>query len=258
MKRFSILLYGVIMYSLQVATLLYLIGFIGNILVPKGIDGPLQIPLWQAILTNIILVALFVLQHSVMARPWFKKWLTQYIPQPMERSTYGFFTFVSLGILFLFWQPVGGVLWNVENGIAVGALWAIYALGWSILLVSTFLINHFDLFGLRQVWLNFINKPYTHLKFKTPLFYKWMRHPLYFGFLLAFWSAPTMSANRFLLSTLFTLYILKAIQWEEKDLITHFGETYKKYISKVPKILPSFSAKSTTTPPTYETYIKGN
>lgn len=258
MKRFAFLLYGVLVYTAFFATFLYLIGFVGNIFVPKGIDGPLQLPLWQALIINAGLILLFALQHSTMARPWFKKWWVKFIPEPIERSTFVLFTVIVLVTLFFFWQPMGGQLWAFEDGMLAGILWALFALGWTILLVSTFLINHFDLFGLRQVWLNFNKKPYTHLKFRTPFFYKWVRHPLYLGFILAFWSAPVMSCNRFVLATLLTLYILKAIQWEEKDLVAHFGETYKKYISKVPKILPSFSTKSTPTPPTYETYIKGN
>jgi protein-S-isoprenylcysteine O-methyltransferase Ste14 len=258
MKRFAFLLYGVIVYTGFFAAFLYLIGFVGNIIVPKGIDGPLAMPLWQALSINFGLVLLFAVQHSIMARGWFKKWWTKFVPEPIERSTYVLFTVIALVLLFVFWQPMGGEIWSIENGLIVGILWALFVLGWTILLVSTFLINHFDLFGLRQVWLNFRQKPYTHLKFRTPFFYKWIRHPLYFGFILAFWSAPEMSSNRFVLSILFTLYILKAIQWEEKDLITHFGETYKKYASRVPKILPTFSNKEISQQPTYETYIKGN
>lgn len=257
MKRLTFFLYGVIVYTLFFATFLYLIGFIGNLLVPKGIDGPLEVPFWQALLTNLLLVAIFSIQHSIMARSWFKKWWTRYIPEPIERSTYVLFTVIALVLLFVFWQPMGGTIWSVENGLITGTLWALFALGWTILLVSTFLINHFDLFGLRQVWLYLLNKPYTNLKFSTPLFYKWVRHPLYFGFILAFWSAPEMSVARLFLSVVFTLYILKAIRWEENDLLSHFGESYRKYAGKVPMIFPSFMSKKEEKP-AFETFIKGN
>ena len=257
MKRIAFFLYGVIVYLLFFATFLYLIGFVGNLLVPKSIDGPLEVTLFQAILINTSLIAIFVIQHSVMARGWFKRWWTKIVPEPIERTTYVLFTVLALVLLYAFWEPMGGTVWSIENGVVVGALWALFALGWTILLISTFLINHFDLFGLRQVWLYLLNKPYTHLKFQTPLFYKWIRHPLYFGFILAFWAAPIMSVTRLFLSIAFTLYILKAIQWEEKDLISHFGDTYKKYAKRVPMIMPSF-AKSSEDQPTLETYIKGN
>ena len=257
MKRTAFLLYGVMVYALFQAAFLYLIGFVGNILVPTSIGGPLEVPLWQAIITNIGLVLLFAVQHSIMARLWFKRWWTQYVPEPIERSTFCLFTVIVLGILYLFWQPMGSTLWNIENGLITGMLWAIFALGWTIVLLSTFMINHFDLFGLRQVWLYFQKKPYTHLKFKVPLFYKYVRHPLYFGIILAFWAAPTMSAGRFFFAVLFTLYILKGIQLEEKDLVTFFGDRYRKYAKRVPMIIPTFRRKKDSQP-TFETIIKGN
>ena len=256
MKRFAVLLYGVVVYAVFFATFLYLIGFFGNLLVPKGIDGALEVPLWQGILTNVLLVVLFAVQHSIMARPWFKKWWAKFIPEPIERSTYVLFTVLVLAALFFFWQPLGGIVWAVEDSYLSGALWAMFGLGWTILLVSTFLINHFDLFGLRQVWLYFLGKPYTHLKFRIPLFYKWVRHPLYLGFVLAFWAAPVMSISRLFLAVTFTLYILKAIRWEEKDLLQHFGEKYRQYSERVPMILPSFSSKKPIGS-AYETIMKG-
>ena len=233
-----------------------IIGFVGNLLVPKAIDGALEVPMWQAILTNLGLIVLFGIQHSVMARPWFKEWWTKYVPKPMERSTYVLFTVFVLAALFAFWQPLGGVVWAIEDSFLSGALWALFALGWTILLVSTFLINHFDLFGLRQVWLYFRGKEYKHLKFRIPVFYKYMRHPLYFGFLMAFWAAPVMSVSRLFLAIGFTAYVLKAIRWEEKDLLEHFGEKYRQYSERVPMILPSFFKKKRSTP-TYETLMKG-
>ncbi len=244
MKKLVALLYGVIVYLIFFATFLYLIGFVGNLFVPKGVDGPLTVPLWQALLTNISLLLLFAIQHSVMARSWFKQWWTKYIPEPIERSTYVLFTVLALVTLFLFWQPMGGTVWAVENGFLTGVLWAVFALGWAILLVSTFLINHFDLFGLRQVWLYFRGTTYQPLPFRLPLFYKWVRHPLYFGFVLAFWAAPVMSVTRLFLAIAFTAYILRAIRWEEKDLLTHFGEKYHQYRERVPMLFPTLFRKT--------------
>ena len=255
MKRFAVLLYGVVVYLIFFATFLYLIGFVGNLLVPKSLDGALQVPLLQALLTNVILVLIFGIQHSTMARPWFKKWWKKYIPDPIERSTYVLFTVLALVALFAFWQPLGGIVWSVEDSYFAGVLWALFALGWTILLVSTFLINHFDLFGLRQVWLYFRGKPYEPLRFRLPLLYKWVRHPLYLGFILAFWAAPTMSYSRLFLAALFTAYILRAIRWEEKDLVTHFGEKYRSYQERVPMLLP-FGKKRKS--PAYETLMKGD
>jgi protein-S-isoprenylcysteine O-methyltransferase Ste14 len=255
MKRFAVLLYGVVSYAIAFASLLYFIGFTGNLFVPKGVEGDLGIPFWQAILINVLLIVLFSVQHSVMARPWFKQWWTKFIPNPIERSTFLLFTVMALVPLFYFWQPLGGTVWAIENSFVSGAMMALFALGWVILFISTFLINHFDLFGLRQVWLYFRGEPYTHLKFGTPFFYKWVRHPLYFGFILAFWSTPVMTVSRFALAALFTLYILRAILWEEKDLVAHFGETYRRYAEKVPMILPAFSNKKPIDT-AYETVIK--
>ena len=255
MKRFAVLLYGVVVYAIFFATFLYMIGFTGNLLVPKSIDGALQVPLWQAIITNVFLVVLFGVQHSVMARPWFKRAWTKIIPAAIERSTFVLFTVLVLAALFYFWQPLGGVVWAVEDSFISGALMALFALGWVIVLVSTFLINHFDLFGLRQVWLYFRGKAYEPLRFRVPIMYNWIRHPLYFGFILAFWAAPVMSASRMCLAILFTTYILKAIRWEEKDLLEHFGEKYRTYKERVPMLLPSFNKKKQVAS-AYETIIK--
>ena len=256
MKRFAVLLYGVVVYAVFFATFLYLIGFTGNLLVPKSIDGVVEMPLWQAIIINILLIGIFAVQHSTMARPWFKEWWIRYMPAPIERSTYVLCTVFVLITLFAFWQPMGGVVWAVEDSFLSGVMWALFGLGWTILLVSTFLINHFDLFGLRQVWLYFRGEEYKPLPFRVPLFYKWVRHPLYFGFILAFWAAPVMTFARLFLAIGFTVYILRAIRWEEKDLLAHFGETYRRYSERVPMILPSFSSKKPVGS-AYETIMKG-
>lgn len=255
MKRIAVLFYGIIAYFLFFATFLYLIGFTGDLFVPKSVDGELAVPLWQAILTNLSLIALFGLQHSIMARAWFKKWWTQFVPKVIERSTYLIFTCIALVLIFVFWQPMGGEVWKVENGFLSGVLLALFALGWATVLVSSFLINHFDLFGLRQVWLYFRKKPYTSLPFGTPLLYRIVRHPLYLGLLLGFWCAPTMTVTRLLFAAGLTIYVLMAIRWEEKDLLTHFGEKYRRYMKNVPMILPSFFGSKPKTP-TYETIIK--
>ncbi|MEO0468021.1 MAG: methanethiol S-methyltransferase [Bacteroidota bacterium] len=255
MKRFAALLYAILSYTVFFATFLYLIGFIGNLFVPKAIDGPLMVPIWQALLTNIGLIVLFGVQHSVMARPWFKVWWTRFVPQAVERSTYVLFSSLALIAIFVFWQPMGGNIWTVESPMLYNGLMVLFFLGWGILLLSTFLINHFDLTGLRQAWLYFRGKDYTDLKFRVPGLYKFVRHPLYLGFLIAFWAAPDMSWTRLFFASLMTLYILLGIQWEEKDLIAHFGKTYLAYKRAVPMIFPSLSIRKHRKP-TYETAFK--
>jgi protein-S-isoprenylcysteine O-methyltransferase Ste14 len=255
MKKLFVLIYGIVAYLVFLATFLYLIGFIGNLFVPKGIDGESLTKPYQAIVINLVLLSIFAVQHSVMARPWFKKWWTQVIPPVIERSTYLICTGIALIILYVFWQPVGGAVWSIENPFITGVLLAIFGLGWTIVLVSSFLINHFDLFGLRQVWLYFRGKPYAPLSFETPFLYKWVRHPLYFGLLLGFWAAPVMSVARLVLAVVWTAYVVKAISWEEKDLIGVFGEKYRSYRKRVPMIIPSFFSEKEKTP-VYDTIIK--
>lgn len=238
MKRISVFLYGVAAYALFLGVFLYAIGFIGNFGVPKSMDSGPAVPLTYALLVNAGLLALFAVQHSVMARPAFKRVWTQVVPEAAERSTYVLASSLALMALFYFWQPMGGVIWNVEDETARMAIYAAFALGWLIVLLSTFLINHFDLFGLRQVWLYLRGKEYTHLPFKTPFFYRYVRHPLYFGWLLCFWATPTMSAAHLFFAVMTTAYILIAIQFEERDLITLHGEIYRRYQRQVPMILP--------------------
>jgi protein-S-isoprenylcysteine O-methyltransferase Ste14 len=236
-KRILYFSYGVAAYALFFVTYLYAIGFIGNLVVPASIDGVSQVPLWQALLVNTALLGVFAVQHSVMARPGFKRWWTQVVPKPIERSTYVLASSVALIVLFVHWQPLGGVIWNVTDPTGQKLLWGVFALGWLVVLVSTFLINHFDLFGLRQVWLYLIGKPYTALPFKTPLFYKHVRHPLYVGWFLAFWATPTMTVTHLVFAIATTAYILIAIRLEERDLLAVHPE-YAGYRERVPMLIP--------------------
>ena len=237
MQRVLIFVYGVVAYALFFATFLYAIGFVGNLFVPKAIDSAPQVPFIQALLVNLGLLGLFAVQHSVMARRSFKRWVTRIIPQSAERSTFVVASSLALIALFVFWQPMGGVIWSIENPQAQILLHVAFAFGWLLVLVSTFLINHFDLFGLRQVWLNLHKKPYTELKFGTPVLYRLVRHPLYLGFILGFWATPVMTVAHLVFALATTAYILIAIQLEERDLISSHPE-YAEYRRRVPMIIP--------------------
>jgi len=237
MQRVLVFIYGVVAYALFFATFLYAIGFVGNLFVPKAIDSAPQVPFIQALLVNLGLLGLFAVQHSLMARPFFKRWLTRFIPQAAERSTFVVASSLALIALFVFWQPMGGVIWSIENPQAQILLHVAFAFGWLLVLVSTFLINHFDLFGLRQVWLNLHKKPYTQLRFGTPVLYRLVRHPLYLGFILGFWATPVMTVAHLVFALATTGYILIAIQLEERDLMAAHPE-YAEYRRRVPMIIP--------------------
>lgn len=236
-KRISIFVYGVVTYAIFFATFLYSIGFIGNLWVPKSMDSPREATLAAALLVNMGLLTLFALQHSVMARPAFKRWWTRVVPEAAERSTYVLFTSVALIILFAFWQPLGGLIWEVTSPVARALLYCCYAFGWALVLYATFLINHFDLFGLRQVWLQLLGKPYRPLRFVTPAPYRLVRHPLYVGWIFVFWSTPDMSVAHLLFAVMTTAYILIAIQFEERDLVAAHPE-YESYRRSVPMLVP--------------------
>jgi methanethiol S-methyltransferase len=239
MKRVAVFLYGVLSYALFFLTFLYALGFIGNFYVPKSMDSGVQIPFLKALLTDALLLGIFAVQHSVMARPAFKRVLTQIIPEPAERSTYVLFSSIALIALFKYWQPIGGVVWNVENPVLRLAVTLLFLWGFLVVLISTLLINHFDLFGLRQVWLYLIKRPYTHLEFRTPFFYRYVRHPLYVGWFIAFWATPTMTGAHLLFAMLTSAYMLMAIRWEERDLLAIHGKRYENYRKEVPKLVPS-------------------
>jgi methanethiol S-methyltransferase len=242
-KHFVFLIYGIIAYLIFLATFLYAVAFVGGLGVASQLDGPAQSSLARALGINSLLLAVFALQHSVMARRWFKERWTQIIPWAIERSTYVLCASLALALLLWQWQPMGIEVWSVENPLTQALLWALFAVGWAIVLVVTFLINHFDLFGLRQVWLPLIGKPYTPVKFVTPLPYRWVRHPLYAGFILAFWATPHMTLAHLFFAVATTLYIVMAIQFEEHDLLAEHGEGYAAYRRKVPMLVPKLTKK---------------
>ena len=237
MKRIAFVVYGVVCYAIFFATFLYAIGFVGNIAVPKAIDAPASAPLATALAIDLGLLTLFAVQHSVMARPAFKRAWTRIVPPVIERSTYVLFSSLALILLFALWQPLGGVVWEVQNPLMRGGLHAAFAFGWALVLTSTFMIHHFDLFGLRQVWLYLRGQPYTPVRFRTPLPYQIVRHPLYVGWLFAFWAAPTMTATHLVFALVTTAYILVAIQLEERDLVDAHPE-YADYRRQVPMLFP--------------------
>ena len=249
MKRIFTFLYGTASYLVFLATFIYAIGFIGNFGVPKSLDAASSGPWQTALFVDLGLLSLFAVQHSVMARPAFKRVITGVVPAAMERSTYVLASSVALLLLFWQWHPLGGMLWQVQSRMGRVALYAACAFGWALVLLATFVINHFDLFGLRQVWRHLLGQPQAGLEFGTPFLYRIVRHPLYLGWLCAFWSTPLMTVTHLLFAAVTTAYILVALRFEERDLMAVHPE-YTEYRRQVPMIIPrlprraEFSAKA--------------
>jgi protein-S-isoprenylcysteine O-methyltransferase Ste14 len=244
LQRTSVLIYGVVSYAIFFATFCYAAGFVGDFLVPKTMDSAPSRSFGAALIINTCLLGLFAVQHSVMARPVFKRLLTRFIPEAAERSTYVLFSSLALILLFWLWQPMGGIVWQVENSIGKFLLHTGFGFGWLLVLVTTFLINHFDLFGLRQVWKFFRATPYRPLKFVTPGPYKLVRHPLYVGWLCAFWFTPAMTVAHLVFALATTAYILIAIQLEERDLVDVHGGDYIDYRKRTPMLVPALTGGS--------------
>ena len=241
-SRITIFLYGLVSYALFFATFLYSIGFIGNVGVPKSIDSAPILPLGTSLMINLGLLTLFAVQHSGMARPAFKRWLTKFVPASAERSTYVLASTLCLALLMAFWAPLGGVVWSVSASWAAWVLTGLYFASWGLLLYATFLIDHFDLFGLRQAFFALRDKAMPALKFRTPALYRVVRHPIYVGWIGIFWFTPTMTVTHLVFAAVSTLYILVGIKLEERDLEAMHPE-YAQYKRKVPALIPSLSRR---------------
>jgi protein-S-isoprenylcysteine O-methyltransferase Ste14 len=239
MRRIFGFLYGMTCYAIFFVTFLYLIAFVANFVVPKGIDDGVPITTGAALLINLGLIALFGIQHSVMARPAFKKRLTAFLPESVERSTFVLASSLVLIILYWQWRPLPQVVWSVESSMWQTILWGLLLAGFGIVLLSTFIIDHFDLFGLRQVWLGLFNRTYRHPSFRVTYFYKFVRHPLYLGLLLGFWSTPLMTLGHLIFAMGMSVYILIGVHFEERDLQLFLGEDYRRYKQRVPMLIPS-------------------
>jgi len=237
-QRIAAAIYGIVCYLVFFATFLYAIAFVGNIRVPRSVDvGPGASAL-EAFIIDALLLALFAVQHSVMARPWFKRAWTRFVPQVIERSTYVLFASLALILLYWQWRPMTGTVWSVESSLSATLLWVVFAAGWAIVLTSTFLISHFDLFGLKQVYAYFARKSYPPAEFSTPGFYKMVRHPIYLGFTLAFWATPQMTVGHLFFAFMCTAYMIVAIQFEEHDLVRTYGASYEAYRKNVSMLVP--------------------
>ncbi len=253
MKRWIFFVYGVFSHLLFFVTFAYMAGFVADLLVPKSIDSA-PAGGGGAVAFDLLLITLWALQHSIMARPWFKRFWTRLIPEPIERSTYVLISGVLTFVLMWQWHGLDAVIWDVKGPVGRGLLWGLFAAGWLLVPAASLMINHFDLFGTRQVWLYLRGRPYTALPFRTPLLYGRMRHPLYLGWALAFWATPTMTLGHLVFAGALTLYMAIAVRIEERDLVGHFGDAYRAYQRRVSMILPNFGgsgeapAQVSTTP----------
>jgi protein-S-isoprenylcysteine O-methyltransferase Ste14 len=244
MGRVLALAYGVAAYLVFFGTILYAIGFVTGIFVPKTIDTGVAGSAGAAIVINVLLLSLFAVQHSVMARKQFKRWWTQFVPASIERSTYVLLSSLALILVFWQWRPIPAMVWEVSNPTLAAALTGLSLMGWVLVFLSTFLINHFELFGVRQVILNLMGRDGGETKFRTPLLYKMVRHPLYLGFIIAFWAAPVMTVGHLLFALVTTAYILVGIALEERDLVEHFGDEYRRYRARVSMLVPFWGGRS--------------
>jgi len=236
--RAAAFLYGILAYVVFFVAVLYAIGFVGGFIVPKTIDSGVAAPALQAVIVNLLLMSLFAVQHSVMARKGFKQWLTRFIPKSIERSTYVLLASLVLLLLFWQWQPLPATVWQIEDRPLAMIVTAVAHVGWLIVFTSTFLINHFELFGLHQVANNLSGRPMPAPRFRTPLYYQFVRHPIYLGFIIAFWAAPVMTVGHLLFAAVTTAYILVGIALEERDLVDQFGEDYRRYRKRVSMLVP--------------------
>ena len=245
MGRFLTLGGSAACYAAFFGAFVYLVGFVAGFdPLPTHVDKGLSGPVGQAVLVNLALIALFGVQHSVMARPGFKARWTKIVPEPLERSVYCLASALALIALFAFWHPIAGTVWSVQDEAARIALWALFFAGWGVLFIATHLINHWELFGLAQAWRHFRGTEAAPQTFRTPLFYRWVRHPIYSGFLLAFWATPEMSYGHLLLAVGFSVYIFIGIAHEERDLIAHYGETYADYRKRVGMVFPGIGRRA--------------
>ncbi len=253
MKRWLYFGYGVTCHVLFLAVYAYMAGFVGNLLVPKSIDAPVATAGATAVAINLGLLLLFALQHSVMARPAFKRAWTRIVPQPIERSTYVLASCIVTVVVMWLWQPMAAVVWDLQQPAARAVAWALFAAGWLTVPAITLIIDHFDLFGTRQVWLHFRGRNYTSLPFQARMAYRYVRHPLYLGWALAFWATPTMTVGHLLFAGVLTIYMVAAAMVEERDLVAHFGHHYETYRRDVPMFVPRVTPSARVQPETVST-----
>jgi methanethiol S-methyltransferase len=244
MTRIAMLAFGIVCHAMFLAVFMYMACFVGNLPVPRTIDGPpVATPTAVALIINVALLALFAVPHSVMARPAFKQWWTRIVPTPIERSVYVLIANLSVILLMWQWQPIGAVVWDLHGPVARALMWTLFVAGWLLVPAASLMISHFDLFGTRQVWANLRERTCDALPFHTPMLYKIVRHPLYVGWIIAFWATPTMTAGHVLFAAILTAYILIAIPMEERDLVKLFGEKYEEYRRRVPALVPCAPAR---------------